>query len=135
MGVLAMKRFIGAVLSIFVFWNVVDFFVHGIILKAAYEETASLWRPMEEMKMGLMYLVVLISAMVFVSIYKYLVTKKSMQKAILYSALYGFGASISVGYGSYTVMPIPYTMALIWFLNMFIRTVLAGVLLGLIIKE
>jgi hypothetical protein len=130
-----MKRIVGAALSIFILWNVVDFIVHGVILKNAYEATASLWRPMEEMKMGLMYFTVLISTIVFVAIYKRLVSNKSMGNAIQYGALFGFGAGVTMGYGSYAFMPIPYSMALTWFLDVFIRTILAGLLLGLIVKK
>ena len=113
----------------------VDFLVHGIILKKAYEATSQLWRPMEEMNMELMYFIVLISAIVFAAIYKRLITNRNMTNAIQYGLLFGLGAGISMGYGSYTVMPIPYSMALIWFLGIFIRSILAGILLGLIVKE
>jgi hypothetical protein len=63
------KRTILGILAVYVAWSVLDFVIHGVILRGSYEATMSLWRPMDEMKMGLMYLVVLISAVTFVSIF------------------------------------------------------------------
>jgi len=130
-----MKRLFGAVLSIFISWNIIDYIIHGVILSRAYQETSQLWRPMEEIKMGLMYITVLISAVVFVLIYKRLITNKSMINAVQYGVLFGIGVGISMGYGTYSVMPIPYTMAITWFFGVLVEAVAAGVLVGVIIKE
>ncbi len=40
-----------------------------------------------------------------------------------------------MGYGTYSYMPIPHSLALFWFLGTVIQTTLAGLLVGLIIKE
>jgi hypothetical protein len=40
-----------------------------------------------------------------------------------------------MGYRSYAVMPNPYAMAFIWFLETFAGAAIAGVLLGLLIQE
>jgi hypothetical protein len=130
-----MKRIILAVISIFVLWAIIDFIIHGIILSGAYQSTAQLWRPMEEMKTGLMYVTVLISAIVFVLIYQRFFAKKGLISAIQYGLLFGIGAGISFGYGSYSVMPIPYIMAFTWFFGTLIKTTLAGLLLSMVIKE
>jgi hypothetical protein len=42
---------------------------------------------------------------------------------------------MGMGYGTYSVMPIPYSLALGWFWGTVVETTLAGVLLGLIVKE
>ena len=130
-----MKRIAGAVVSIFISWNIIDYIVHGIILNQAYQETSQLWRPMAEMKMGLIYISVFISAVVFVLIYQRLVSNKSISNAIQYGILLGIGVGISMGYGTYAVMPIPYAMALTWFLTSILESAVAGILLGVIIKE
>ena len=52
-----------------------------------------------------------------------------------YGLLLGISWGISMGYGSYSVMPIPYHMALAWFLGTVVEMTLGGLLLGLIIKE
>jgi hypothetical protein len=63
-----------------------DFVIHGILLKPAYDATASLWRPMEEMNMPLMYLVTLVFALCFALIYQ-MIERKSLGVGIRYGLL------------------------------------------------
>ena len=129
------KRASLAVVAVFICWAVVDFVIHGILLQAAYVNTANLWRPMEEMRMGLMYVVTFLSCLVFVLIYALFFGKKGLGVGLAYGALFGFGAGISMGYGTYSVQPIPYMMAFTWFLGSAVEGVLAGLIVGVIIRE
>ena len=129
------KKIFLAAIVVFVLWSVLDFIIHGLILKSAYASTASLWRPMAEMKMGLMYVTVFIAALAFSAIYGYLVAKKSPMAGLTYGLLYGIAVGVGMGYGSYSMMPIPYSMVLTWFLGTVIEAILGGLLLGAIIKN
>jgi len=130
-----MKRTILAVLAVFVTWSALDFVIHGLILGSIYEATPALWRPKAEMKMGLMYVTVLMSAAVFVYIYARFITKKGVKTAVLYGLVFGIGAGVPMGYGTYSVMPIPYVMAFVWFAGSVVEAVAAGLVAGLIIKK
>jgi hypothetical protein len=129
------KRAVLAILVVFILWMLLDFVIHDVILGSAYHATAALWRPMEEMKMWLVYFSVLISSIVFVFIYARYFAKKGISTGIQYGLLYGLAAGISMGYGTYAVMPIPYYMALTWFLGTVVETILGGILTATIIKE
>ena len=129
------KRTILATLAVYVAWSVLDFIMHGVILSSSYEATANLWRPMEEMKMGLMYVVVLISALTFVSIYAYFFKERTLATGLKYGFLFGVGVGSGMGYGTYSVIPIPYEMALVWFLGTVVETAVGGILVGLIIPR
>lgn len=129
------KRIVLAVLAVFVAWSVMDFVMHGLILGQTYKDTAQLWRPEAEMKMGLIHLVVLISAAVFVCLYAFFVGKKSVATAVKFGLLFGLGAGISMGYGTYAVLPMPYHIALTWFLGTVAETTVAGLLVGTIVKD
>jgi hypothetical protein len=129
------KRIIAGTLCVFVLWSVLDFLIHGVILRSAYEATASLWRPMAQMKMGLMYVVVLIAASMFVLIYGRLIAPRNPASGLKFGLLYGIGVGVGMGYGTYSVMPIPYSMALTWFLGSVAEAALGGILLGLIFRE
>ena len=131
----AMKRTILAVLAVFVTWSALDFVIHGLILGSIYEATPALWRPKAEMKMGLMYVTVLMSAAVFVYIYARFITGKGVKTAVLYGLVFGIGAGVPMGYGTYSVMPIPYVMAFVWFAGSVVEAVAAGLVAGLIIKK
>ncbi|NOX90024.1 MAG: hypothetical protein GXO77_13475 [Calditrichaeota bacterium] len=129
-----MKKAILAVIAVFVGWIILDFIIHVLILGPTYEATKELWRPEGEMKMWLMYLVSLLSAIFFVWIY-YQLIPKSFKNGLIYGILFGLATGISMGYGTYSVQPIPYVLALGWFLGTVVETTVAGALVGWIVTE
>ncbi len=129
------KRIILAILAVFVAWSVLDFIIHQWLLGATYEATAHLWRPMEEMKMGLMNVVRILSAVFFTLIYACLIGGKGTCTGVKYGLLFGLGTGVSMGYGTYSYMPIPHSLALYWFIGSVVQATVAGLLVGLIIKE
>jgi hypothetical protein len=130
-----MKRIVLAVIAVYAAWAVMDYVIHGVILSSAYMQTAQLWRPMAEMKMGLMRVVMVLVAISFVLIYAKLISRKSLKKATIYGALFGFGYGVSMGYGSYAYMPITYTIAFTWFFGSLAEMTVAGLIVGSIIKD
>ena len=44
-----------ATLAVFITWSVMDYLIHGVLLSSIYQQTASLWRPMADMKPVLMW--------------------------------------------------------------------------------
>jgi hypothetical protein len=129
------KQSILAAVAIFIVWSILDLVIHGLLLANVYAATGpELFRPMTEFKMTLMRVVVFISAATFVAIYTLVVADKRLTTGLLYGALYGVGVGIGMGYGTYAAMPIPYTAALAWFLGSIVRTSLAGLLVGAIVR-
>lgn len=128
------KRTALAMLAVFVTWSAMDFVIHAILLAPTYEATAELWRPEAEMKMGLMQLVTAISAVGFTLMYARLVDPKCMGAALLFGLIFGFISGISMGYGTYSFSPIPYKLALSWFLGATVEGIAGGFMLGLIVK-
>jgi hypothetical protein len=129
------KRIVIGGIVVFIAWEVLDYVLHGVVLKSQYEATASLWRSMGEMKLGVLAVAVLISAFAFTAIYGWLVGKKSVGRGFTYGLLYGIATGVAMGYGTFAVMPIPYVMAFGWFIGSLIETCVAGLLVGLIVKE
>jgi len=130
-----MRRFVIAVACIFALWATLDLIIHGLILGQDYLSTMGLWRPITEMRMGLIYFTVLIFATVFVTIYVRFFRERGITVAVQYGFILGLGIGISMGYGTYAVMPIPYKMALVWFLGTLFETTMGGLVLGAIIGE
>jgi hypothetical protein len=128
------KKILLGGLAIFVAWEVLDFVIHGLILGSTYATVPNLFRAQAEMKMGVMVTVVLLAALAFAAAYAWFVNPKSLATGVKYGLLVGFGAGVSMGYGSYSAMPIPYFMALCWFLGSWVQFTVAGLLAGLIIK-
>ena len=129
-----LKKILLATLAVFVLWSLLDMILHYVLLAPMYEETSRLWRPTEEMKMHVMYLVGLIVSFCFSAIYAWLIHPKSIRHALLYGFIFGLAAGTSMGYGSYSSMPIPYGLALAWFLGVTVESILGGLLLGLMVR-
>jgi hypothetical protein len=124
-----------ATVVVWVVWEALDFLIHGVVLKTAYEDTASLWRPEGEMKMMLMYGVVFVAAFAFVMIWDRLIQKKGLIPGLSYGLWFGLATGIGMGYGTYAVMPLPYSMAATWFWGSIVQGAIGGVILSYIIKE
>ncbi len=129
------KRTILAIVAVFIAWTLLDFIIHGMLLKSTYEATADLWRPMNEMSMPLMYFVTLVFTGCFVLIYGLLIEQKSLASGIKFGILFGLATGISMGFGSYTYMPIPLTLAWGWFIGTWFEAIAAGAIVGAIIKS
>ena len=129
-----LKRTIVSIVMIFIAYSILDFVIHGMLLQSAYEATANLWRPMEEMNMPLIYLVTLAYTACFVIIYRTFVADKSLSTGIKYGVLFGLAAGISMGFGSYSYMPIPLSLAWSWFAGALVESIVAGTLVGAILK-
>jgi hypothetical protein len=129
-----LKKTILAVVAVFIAFSVLDFIIHGVLLKPAYQATAHLWRPESEMNMPLVSFVTLVFSAGFVLIYSLLVNPKSMLVSLKYGVLFGVASGVSMGLGSYSYMPIPLSLAIYWFIGTLIEITIAGVLVGLIVK-
>ena len=130
-----MKRSFFAVLAIFLAWSILDFLIHGLLLKPTYQATASLWRPEAEMKMGFMSLVTVMVSLCFVAIYSLMIEAKSWATGLKYGVLFGLGAGTSMGFGSYCFMPISLFLASTWCLGTLVEFTVAGAIVGFVIRK
>ena len=130
-----MIRILLAILAVFAAWSVLDFVMHGVVLAAAYQATAQLWRPMNQMKMIVLHVTTLIAAIAFVIIYVRLISPKDVIRGLEYGLLFGIATGVSMGFGTYSVMPIPLYMAIVWLIGSIVEMALGGIIVGAIIKE
>ena len=130
-----MKSIVLSIVAVFLAWSALDFVIHGVILQSSYQATAQFWRPMNEMKMGVMYVAVLIAAVAFVCVYARFFGPRGIRTGAEYGAWFGLGAGVSMGYGAYAVMPIPYAMAFAWFLGTLVEGIVGGIITGAIIRK
>ena len=129
-----MKQYVLGVLAVAVLVSILDYLIHNVLLMSTYEATAELWRPPEEFKGGLMALVTVLISACFVGLYAKFCSDKSLKAGVLFGLIFGLANGVSMGYGSYCFMPIPYSLALSWFLASTIEGTSAGAVAGLIVK-
>lgn len=130
-----MKKAILAIVAIFISWQILDFLIHAVLLGSQYEMTQHLWRPMDEMNNLLMALVSLVSAIAFVLIYTQFFAVKNLSTGFQYGLIFGIGVGFSMGFGTYSVQPISGTIAWGWFLGTVVEAIVAGLILGAIVKD
>ncbi len=87
------------------------------------------------MNTPLMYAVTLAGAVCFVLIYGLMIGRKSLASGVQFGTLFGLATGIPMGFGSYSFMPIPATLAWSWFLGSWIEAIAAGAIAGAIVKS
>lgn len=130
-----LNKYLLAVIIAFVVVAIVDWPLQSFVFMGLYEQSSELWRPMEEMKFILGYIVFLLNFAAFAYIYWKMVSNKSAIRGLSYGVIWGIAAGLGMGYGTYSYMPIPYWLAFGWFLSSIIEYGIAGWIIGKIIKE
>jgi len=113
-----------------------DFIYHGQILANAYNETAELWRPVEEMNKYLPFTLIntFVYAFVLTIIFKIGYKGGGIKEGLRFGVLVGILVGICL-FSFYAYMPMTYTVALAWLLGTILQTILAGIVLSKIIKK
>lgn len=130
-----LKRGLLCLLAIIVVWVAADLVLHEFLLAPLYEQNPTLWRPVREMNMPLIHLVRLGLAALFVVIYVLQVRPKGMRAGLLFGLLMGLLLGVAVGLGTYIHSPIALALMWGWFVGAIVKSVLAGALLGGMVKE
>ena len=128
------KRFIIAGFTIFVSFQVLDFFVHQVILASAYQTLINVWRPDMMEKMWVMTLSSLILSFLFVYIFTKGYAGEGIIEGVRYGLLIGLFMNIPAMLNQYVVYPIPFSLVSQWFLFGTIEFILCGVIVSLIYK-
>jgi len=125
------KVWVGAI-AVFVVVFVVEYIVNNFLMMSVYQQTASLWRPPEEMKFGVM----IICWLFFSFFFTFIFSKGYEGKGIMEGVRYGFYVAmmmvVPVAYMTYATMPVPYALSLQWFIYGTVEDILAGVVLALV---
>ena len=130
------KKWIITSLVIFVADQVLSYLFHELIMGGAYEATAHLWRPMEEM-MSMMWMM-WVSGLVWSFLFVYIFAKGSEGKGIMegfrFGLLIGVFFSLPMALGTYSSMPITGTIAIGWFIYGVIEITFLGILAAILYK-
>jgi len=130
------KKWIIASVVVFVVAQILEFIIHYLILGGSYQATAHLWRPTEEMNqmMWLMWLTGLIWAFIFVYIFAKGYENRGVMEGVRFGLIIGLFYSLPMSLGSYATMPIPFSLALNWFIFGMIEIIILGIMAALLYK-
>ena len=130
-----MWRLLGSGMIILVVWIVLDLLMHQFLLRQMYEDNLSLWRPLDQMNVVLIFVVRFVLIGVFVGTYSLLVRPKSLAAGICLGAFLGLALGISAGFGTYIHMPISQKLAWGWLMGGWLKGIAAGAIVGALIQE
>jgi hypothetical protein len=132
------KKFVLAFILVFVLVEITNYIIHMAILGPVYasDEVKVLFRTQEEMmdKLWIMYILDLVWSFFFVFFFVKGYENKGIFEGLrfgLYIALFFYLVSV---YGQYTVYPIPYYLALQWFLYGLVQALILGAAAALVYK-
>jgi hypothetical protein len=121
---------------VFIVYFLLDWLINGVLLQSSYmaEEVAKLMRPEADIQMWIIILCDLFYAFFFTLIFSKGYENKGAMEGVRYGFYVGMMVSLPMAYGTYAVMPIPYTLALQWFLYGLVVNIICGVVLTFVLK-
>ena len=128
------KKFLLTSLAVFVTLQILDFVIHGLLLGSVYDSLQETFRPDMASKMWIMYLTGAIFSLLFVYIFSKGYEGKGITEGAKYGLIVGLIVHLVGSYNQYVVYPLPYSLALKWFLYGTIELILAGIVAALIYK-
>jgi hypothetical protein len=130
-----MKWLLLSGLGILVAWTALDVLLHRILLATIYQENASLWRPLDQLNVILIYVVTFTLIGAFIATYRLLVRPKSLGAGVRLGAFIGLALGISAGFGTYIHMPVPLALAWGWLIGGCLKGIAAGAIVGALVPE
>lgn len=119
---------------VFVLLVVLGMVIHGVLLRPIYATMEGMMRPEADMKMWIIFVVDAVVAYFFTLIFSKGYENKGIAEGVRYGLYIGVMFGISMGYGTYASMPVPYSLALQWFLYSIVEYIICGVALAFVFK-
>ena len=121
------KRFIIAVIAVFVSFQILDFIIHFIILGPTYQDYKDLWRPDMMSKLWIMYISSFILSFLFIYIFAKGYEGRGLAEGIRYGIIIGLLIYAVGALNQYAVYPISFSLAVKWFVYGMIEFIICGI--------
>lgn len=128
------KGMLLAGITAFVFVFIFDFVVHGFLMKEQYEATMNVWRPQAEANVYVMLLSQFLFAMAIAFFYPIVSPDKKSKKAVPFAI--GLALVMAMPQiATYSYLPIPITISLLWTAATFVEVFGASFLVAKIFNR
>ena len=128
------KRFILTSIIVFVVYQALNQIIHMFILSGAYEATMDVWRADMMQKMWIIFVTTFIFSFLFVYIFTKGYEGRGIAEGIRYGLLIGLLMNVVGMFNQYAVYPIPFSLAIQWFIYGMIQFVICGIVTAAIYK-
>jgi hypothetical protein len=127
-----MKKLLIGFVAVFVTFTALDFVIHNLILGSTYQQIENVFRPDMMDKLWIMNLVTAISSFFFVLIFSKGYEGNGIAEGLRYGFYVGMMMSVGMAYGSYAMYPLPYSLAMSWFIYSMVEYLAAGMVVALV---
>ena len=128
------KKFLLSTVGVFIFIFGFEYVVHGVLLHDIYASTASMWRPMDEMKMPFMLLSQIgfatFAVLLFICFNKLEIKKCKFMTGSIFGLVL-----LSEQIGTYSYLQIPLCLTLAWCLASFVKGFVSWAIAAVIYKD
>ena len=127
------KLWVGAIVA-FIAMMVTNFIIHQVLLVGMYrsESMVHLMRPEGESMLWIHFVTSAIASFFFTLIFSKGYEGKGIGEGVRYGSYVGILMSLPMAYDTYAEMPIPYALALQWFIYGVIQFVIMGVVVAMV---
>ena len=130
------KKLLVAFVAVYVVGQVMNYLIHQVWLGPTYASLPHVWRPEAEMnaKMWIMFVTAATWSLFFCYVFARGYEGKGLAEGARYGAIIGLFFGISNSFDSYVIYPIPYTLALKWFVSGLAYCVVQGLVAAALYK-
>ena len=125
------RQFVLAVLTVYITYEVIDLFIHMIVLREAYTMYKALWRVDMAQTSWIFFMTALVQAVFFVLFFDVGYEKKGFREGIRFGLLFGLLMSFVGIFNQYAMYPVPLWLAWQWFAYGLIQFMVCGIALSL----
>lgn len=129
------KLWIGFI-AVFIGMSVLNFIIHEVILSSTYRSDVVMkfMRPESEMKsmMWIFFVVDAIISFFFTLVFSKGYERKGMMEGVRYGFYMGMIMATPMAYSSYAMLPMPYPLALQWFLYGIAEYIILGIIVAMV---
>jgi hypothetical protein len=130
-----MKRLFWAGILVFVVSQILEFLVHGVLLRSMYEATKSVWRPDMMDKVWLFRVSGFITSFLLTYIFAKGYEGKGIGEGFRFGLVLGLFVSVPMSLGMYGMLAVPAALAFWWFVAGMIGTVILGLVLAAVYRK
>jgi hypothetical protein len=119
---------------VYILLTATNFLIHGMLLKSTYEmpEVAALMRTPETAKLGIHFITAAIVAFFVTLVFSKGYEGKGLAEGVRFGFYVGLLMSVPMAYDMYAEYPIPYHLALLWFIYGLLQYIVVGIALAMV---
>ncbi len=126
------KKVLTGFAVVFVLSEIMMFLIHGVLLASTYEAAKAAFRPDMQSLMWIYHVLAVVGAFFFTFVFSKGYEGKGIAEGVRYGLYIGIWMGTGMAYGSYSMIDIPYSLALQWFFYSIVECVVYGIAVAMV---